>query len=231
VARISGNEFWAAEELAQADALAYDIRWETSHGEERQLLVMLAVLHAPTDAPRAQRYASMYSRIGTENVVPTLALNGDERAAAHAKYALGRIEQTLGRREAAIASLQEAYTIFDRASYHYRASLSAAALADLTGDEQWRAAGVRHASAYPDCPLATFAKNAGTGEDAMPSQLSPLQRQIARALWAGADPGDLSRRFSRSAFTIENQIGIVFRAFGVATRAALLEEARRRCLA
>jgi DNA-binding CsgD family transcriptional regulator len=231
VARLSGNEFWAAEELAQADALAYDIRWETSHGEERQLLVMLAVLHAPTDAPRAQRYASMYSQIGTENVVPTLALNRDERAVAHAKYALGRIEQTLGRREAAIASLQEAYAIFDRASFHYRASLSAAALAELTGAEQWRAASVRHASSYPDCPLATLAKNAGTHEDAMPSQLSPLQRQIARALWAGADPGDLSRRFSRSAFTIENQIGIVFRAFGVASRAALLEEARRRCLA
>jgi DNA-binding CsgD family transcriptional regulator len=230
VARFSGNEFWAAEELAQADALAYDIRWETSHGEERQLLVMLAVLHAPTDAPRAQRYAAMYSQIGTENVVPMLALNGDERALAHQKYALGRIDQTLGRREAAIASLQEAHAIFDRTSFRYRASLSAAALAELTGEQHWRELSIRHASAYPDCPLATLAKNAGTAEEAMPSQLSPLQRQIVRALAAGADPGTLSKRFSRSTYTIENQIAIVLRAFGAESRAELVEEVRRRGL-
>ena len=231
VARISGNEFWAAEELAHADALTYDVKWGTSHGEERQLLVMLAVLHAPTDAPRAQRYASMYAQIGTENVDPALALHQDKRATAHEKYALGRIEQTLGRREAAIAPLEEAYAIFDRASFHYRASLTAAALAELTGEERWRAASVHHASSYPDCPLAPFAQNALAREEAMPSELTPLQRQIARALWGGADPAELSRRFSRSMFTIDNQIAAVLRAFGVASRAALLEEARRRCLA
>jgi DNA-binding CsgD family transcriptional regulator len=231
VARISGNEFWTAEELAHADALAYDVRWGASHGEERQLLVMLAVLHAPTDAPRAQRYASMYAQIGTENVDPSLALHQDKRAVAHEKYALGRIEQTQGRRDAAIAALQEAYAIFDGASFHYRASLSAAALAELTGEERWRAMSVHHASFYPDCPLATFAQGSLAREEAMPSELTPLQRQIARALWGGADPADLSRRFSRSMFTIENHIVAVFRAFGVASRAALLEEARRRCLA
>src|SRR5438270_3252254 len=102
VARIARNEFWALEELAQADALAFDVPWEASYGEERQVPVTLAVLHAPTDAPRAQRYASMYSRIGTESVNPALAVHGDARALAHAKYAQGRIDQTLGRRNAAV---------------------------------------------------------------------------------------------------------------------------------
>jgi DNA-binding CsgD family transcriptional regulator len=231
VARIARNEFWALEELAQADALAFDVAWESSYGEERQVLVTLAVLHAPTDAARAQRYATMYSRMGTENVNPALAVHGDARALAHAKYAQGRIDQTLGRRAAAITSLREAYAIFDRASFHYRASLSAAALAELTGEERWRSASVHHASFYPDCPLATFAAGSLAREEAMPPELSPLQRQIARALWGGADPAELSRRFSRSMFTIENQIAAVLRAFGVTSRAALLEEARRRCLA
>jgi len=231
VARLSGNEFWAAEELAQADALAYDVRWGSTHDEERQLLVVLAVLHAPTDAPRAQRYASMYSRIGTDSIDPALAAHQDRRATAHEKYALGRIEQTMGRREAAIAALKDAYAIFESASFHYRASLTASALAELTGEEQWRTAGVHHASFYPDCPLATSAEDASAREDAMPPQLSPLQRQIARALWSGADPAELSRRFSRSMYTIDNQIANVLRAFGVTSRAALLEEARRRRLA
>ncbi len=231
VARMSGNEFWAAEELAQADALAYEIRWESTFGEERQLLVMLAVLHAATDAPRAQRYAAMYSQVGTENVDPALALHSDRRAIAHARYAEGRIDQTLGRRDAAIAALQAAYEIFAVSSFHFRATLTAAALAELTGESRWRDVGARHANSYPDCPLATMAQDAVAREDAMPAQLSPLQRQLARAVWAGADAPELSRRFSRSVYTVERQIELICTAFGVASRAALLQEARRRSLA
>ena len=64
----------------------------------------------------------------------------------------------------------------------------------------------------------------------MPAQLSPLQRQIATALWNGAETAELSRRFSRSAYTIENQIAAVLRAFGVETKRELTDEARRRGL-
>ena len=231
VARMSGNDFWAAEELAQADAVAYDIRWGTTHGEERQLLVMLAVLHAGTDAPRAQRYASMYSQIGTESIDPVFAFHKDPRATAFAKYAEGRIEQTLGRSDAAIDALTEAYAIFHASAYHFRATLTATALAELTGDVRWTEAATRHAGAYPDCPLARHAQESVAREEAMPAQLSPLQRQIARAVCAGADTAELSRRFSRSVFTIERQISIVLHAFGVTSRGALLQEARRRQLA
>ncbi len=230
VARLSRNEFWAAEELAQADALAYDVRWGETRGEERQVLVMLAVLHAPTDAARAQRYASTYSQIGLENVDPTLALNGDPRAAAFENYALGRIEQTMGRRDPAIAALQKSYAVFDRASFHYRASLCASALAEITGEERWRAASEQHARRYPDSGSPVFSEQAHLHSDAMPAQLSPLQRQIAAALWTGADTADLSKRFSRSAYTIENHVATVLRAFDVASRRELLDEARRRGL-
>ena len=231
VARMSGNEFWALEELAQADALAFEVPWESSFGEERQVLVTLAVLHAPGDAARAQRYATMYSRLGTENVNPVFALNGDRRALAHARYAQGRIEQTLGRRDAAIAAVREAFEIFESASFHYRAVLAATALAELTGEHRWRDAALRHAARYPGCPLASSAERAVTLERAMPQQLSPVQRQLARALWNGADAADLSRRFSRSIFRIERMTEMVYAAFGVASRAELHDEARRRGLA
>lgn len=230
VARISHNEFWAVEELAQADALAFEIAWESSYGEERQVLVTLATLHAPMDAGRAQRYATMYSRMGTENVNPSYAVHGDKRALAHAKYAQGRIDQTLGRRAAAVASLSDAYAIFDGAQFHYRATLTAAALAELTSEARWRDAALRHAGAYPDCPLVAIADHAVEREDAMPPQLSPIQRQIARALWSGTDPAELSRRFSRSQYRMQRQIEAVYQAFGVASRSALLDEARRRGL-
>ena len=231
VARIARNEFWALEELAQADALAFDVPWQASYGEERQVLVTLAVLHAPTDAPRAQRYATMYSRMGTENVNPALAVHGDARALAHAKYAQGRIDQTLGRRTAAVGSLEEAYAIFDSAAFHYRATLAASALAELTGEDRWRVAALAHANRYPDCPLTSLAGQSVAREQAMPDQLSPFQRQIARAVWSGADLAELSRRFSRSIYRIERQIETVYAAFGVSSRNALLDAARSRGLA
>ncbi len=230
VARLSRNDFWATDELAQADALAYDVPWAQTRGEERQVLVTLAVLHSATDASRAQYYASLYSQIGTENLDPTLALHGDARPMGHAHYAVGRIEQTMGRREPAVAELEKAYAIFDRAGMHYRGFQTAAALADLTANPQWRAEAERHAGAYPDSPLVVLAKHAGTINDAMPAQLSPLQRQIAAAVWNGAETAELSRRFSRSAFTIENHVTAILRAFGVESRAALLDEARQRGL-
>ncbi len=113
VARIARNEAWAVEELAEADRLACDVRWESTQGEERLALVTLAVLHTATNAKRAQRYAAMFSQIGVENVSPTLALSADRRAHGFALYAQGRIDQTLGRREAAAASLSQAYALFD----------------------------------------------------------------------------------------------------------------------
>jgi hypothetical protein len=231
VARISGNEFWALEELAQADALAFDVPWEASFGEERQVLVSLAVMHAPADAARAQRYATTYSRIGTENVDPAFAVHGDPRAVAHARYAQGRIEQTLGRRDAAVAALSEAFAIYETASFHFRAVLTATALAELTGEERWRDAAFAHAARYPDCPLSAAAERSTEHEHRMPEQLSPVQRQIARALWNGADVAELSQRFSRSRYRIQRQVDAVFAAFGVASRSALHDEALRRGLA
>ena len=231
VARTSGNEFWALEELAQADALAFEMPWESCYGEERQVLVQLAVLHAPGDAARAQRYATTYSRIGTENVNPVLALNSDRRAVAHARYAQGRIDQTLGRRSAAVAALRESFEIFEAAAFHYRSVLVATALAELTSDERWQGAALAHAAHYPNCPLASTAEHCVEREHAMPEQLSPVQRQIARALWNGAEAAGLSKRFSRSIYRIERQIEAVYAAFGVGSRAALRDEAERRGLA
>ena len=206
VARIARNEFWALEEIAQADALAFDVPWEASYGEERQVLVTLAVLHAPTDAARAQRYATMYSRIGTENVNPALAVHGDARALAHAKYAQGRIDQTLGRRAAAVTSLAEAYAIFDAASFHYRATLAASALAELTGERSLARGCPRAREPVSRLSAHVVRGQSVAREQAMPEQLSPFQRQIARALWGGADLAELSRRFSRSIYRIERQI-------------------------
>jgi DNA-binding NarL/FixJ family response regulator len=231
VARIARNEIWALEELDEADRIARDVRWEATFGEEREVLVVLATLYALVDPSRAQRYASMYSQIGLENVNPALAIASDRRTVAGARYAQALIDLTLGRRDAAVPGLLEAYEIYDSAGHHYRATLTAAALAAVTGEDRWRSASVAHAQRYPDCPLATMAEDAVAREDALPRRLSPLQRQITRALLRGSEATDLSRRFSRSMYTIERQIVEIFEAFGVNSRGELLHVARARGLA
>ncbi|HYZ15003.1 MAG TPA: hypothetical protein VE591_01330 [Candidatus Acidoferrum sp.] len=230
VARAGGNEVCASAELAEADRLAQDVRWESSSGEERQVLVPLASLHAALDPARAQRYAALHARLGGANANRVLTMAGELRARAIGKYAQALIDQTLGRRDAAVPRLREAYAIFDEAGHHYRAMLAAASLAELTGDVGWRAASIRHANRYPGCPLVSIADEAIKREEAMPRQLSPLQRQIARALWAGDEPDELCRRFSRNSSTIQRQIAAVYGAFGVVSRTQLVDEARRRGL-
>ncbi|MEA2663354.1 MAG: hypothetical protein QOI11_298 [Candidatus Eremiobacteraeota bacterium] len=231
VAGLARDEARAIEELAEADRLAEQIRWESTRGEERQALIWLATLHAPIDAVRAQRYAAAYASLGTVNLKPTVALAGDRRTLGFARYAQGRIDQALGRRAGAIGALREAYAVFDEAGHHYRAMLAASGLAELTGDEGWRLRALSHARRYPGCPLISLVDDAAARAEAMPRQLSPLQRQIARALWSGADAAELAERFGRGRAATERQIVAVFRAFGVGSRGALLDEARKRGLA
>jgi DNA-binding CsgD family transcriptional regulator len=230
VARIAHNAAWAAEELEAADRLAYSVDWSSTSGEERLALVTLAILQAPENAARAQRYASTYSRIGSDSVHPTLALSSDPRAHAFARFAQGRIDQMLGRREPAIAALREAYDMFAKIGYAYQAAMAASALCEITGERAWRDLVTQHASAYPECPLGSMADGEIRSEQTMPVALTPLQRQIARALWNGLDTSEISRRMSRSIYTIERQIAAVLEAFRVGSKAELLTMAHQQGL-
>ena len=231
VARMSGNAVWAIEEIAAAEAIARDIAWEASYDEGRQVLVMLATLYAPIDAARAQRYAAEYAKIGNENVDPRLNRAADKRVLGFKQYAQARIEQTLGRKDAAIALQQSAYELFSQAGYHYRAAMAATALAELTGEDAWRVRAHDHVRRYPDCPLAVVVDESIERERAFPAGLSALQRQLAQAVWSGAELRELSHRFSRSVYTLEQQLARICEAFGVASREALIVRARELGLA
>ena len=61
----------------------------------------------------------------------------------------------------------------------------------------------------------------------MPASLSPLQKQVARALAGGAEVPEVSRALSRSVYTIERQVDAVYAAFGVRSRSEFLASARQ----
>jgi tetratricopeptide (TPR) repeat protein len=219
VARMNGNEAWAVEELHAARTIARGVNWSATHGEERQALVMLATLFAPTDMARAQQYVSEYLQIGKDSVDPTLALAHDRRATAFEKYALGRVHQVLGNRELAISSFETAYEIFAAAGYRFRESLAATGLYEATGQERWLERARRAAGVYPNSAFHQRLHDRPGPIDASPlSDLTPMQRQLAFALCEGLDVAQLSRRFSRSAFTIAQMTNAVHERLGTRNR-------------
>ncbi|HEY8309966.1 MAG TPA: hypothetical protein VIG47_05385, partial [Gemmatimonadaceae bacterium] len=199
-------------------------------GEERLALVYLAILFAPSDMAQAQRYVSEFIQMGTENVNPTLAMTNDRRAGGVEKYASGRVHQVLGHKELAIAQLEGSYKIFSETRHHYRAAQAAMALAEITQSMEWHQKAISHAGHFPQSPIfERLGDTDGPVKDTSGLEdLTAMQRQIAHALCEGLDVAELSRRFSRSTFTLTKQIEIIYQALGVSNRNELRAELQNR---
>jgi tetratricopeptide (TPR) repeat protein len=224
VARINHNEPWARDEIMQAQVYARTVIWAATTGEERQALVTLAVLFAPLDMGQAQRYVSTYLRLGSGNVDPSLAIAHDRRADGFSAYAAARVQQVLGNASSAAGAYENAYRIFDQAEHHFRAALAAQGLAEVTGAAVWTERARQHAGFFPKSAFYRFLTG-GAGRTAAPwaEGLSPMQRQLALSLCDGVEVGELSRRFSRSEFTIKREVQTLYDLFNVRTRGALRE--------
>src|SRR5476649_2447753 len=230
VARISGNEAWALNELDDAVQMARGVAWGQTFGEERAALVTLAVLLAPIDPAEAQKYAATYSLLGVESISPQFAAKSKNVVAAE-RYANARIAHTLGDRESALSNYTQAYGVFAEMGYHYQAMLAASALAELTGDAIWLGSTREHLSHYPGCPFSAQTPEAGLKNDPVLESLTPLQRQLARSHWSGMNIDQLSQRFSRSLYTVERHIADIYAAFGVKSADGLRDQAIQRGLA
>lgn len=229
VARMNRNEAWAAEELAVASSIAAEVEWDRTHSEERQALVMLADMFAPVDMAQAQRFVSIYSRLGRDSLDPTIAAAHDRRSIAYEKYASGRVQMMLGNIKLAIESLEFAYDVFSEIGHKYRAALAAAALFEVTENKGWLEKARSQGAHFSKSPFfRRLSELDKVEEQRVLSGLSPMQRQLAIAFSQGADLDDLSLRFSRSRFTINKQIETIFEALDVHSRHTLRAELRQR---
>jgi hypothetical protein len=230
VAQVAGNDPWALDEIEAASRLVQGVAWGETFGEERFALASLAVMLAPIDVARAQRFAATFSRIGLQNINPTHGVTNDVRAAGYEKYAVGKIEQTLGNRDMATSALTEAYNVFAVINYHFQAMLCAKALAEVTGDPTWTERARGHVAHYPGSKLLRTDRPAAHLRDAVVEGLTPFQLRLARAHWTGLGAAELSRQFSRSVYTIEQNLHVIYDAFNVRSAAGLREVAQARGL-
>lgn len=226
VARMNLNEAWATEELYQAHALARSVSWTSTVGEERMALMSLAVLFAPVEMSQAQRYVSTYIQLGSESMNPTLAAAHEPRRnTAYQKFAEGRVQAVLGNTVLAIKLLESAYEIFNQIAHDYRAALTAQALYEVTQHPNWLKMAQAHAAKFPKSAICRrlHDKTVPVQDDEIGS-LSATQRQIAVAVCQGADMEELSRRFSRSVFTLQKQVDTIYAALNVKSRLELRKE-------
>lgn len=232
VARMNRNEAWAAEELHDAHAIGRTVDWRSTRDEERMALVTLAVLLAPIDLGQAQRYVSTFIELGSDNLNPAIEVSHDpRRAIAAQKYAAGRVHTMLGNAALGGRNLEESYRIFSEIEFDFRAAVVAQALYELSGDARWLETARVHAAKFPNSALAKQLNEAASPKkDSDLAGLTPAQRQMALAHCQGLDNEELSRRFSRSTFTIEKQLEDIYAAFGVRSRNALRDELHRRGL-
>jgi tetratricopeptide (TPR) repeat protein/DNA-binding CsgD family transcriptional regulator len=224
VARMNRNEAWARDELTEAQAIARTVSWASTTGEERQALVTLAVLFAPVDMGQAQRFVSSYTRMGKDGFDPTLALAHDRRAIGSAQYASGCVNQVLGNTESATAAFETAYKIFAEADHHFRAALAAQGLAEITGAGVWIERARTHAGHFPKSAIYRFmSERISRPVTPWIEGLTPMQRQLALSVCEGLDNAQLSRRFSRSEFTIKREVQKLYDMFNVRSKNALRE--------
>lgn len=150
----------AGDALAEAHRLASRLSWETTRDEERIILLTLAQLFAARDPALAQRYIAQFRSL-KPNMDPRMGWVGDRRTRALEIYPHGIALLRLGEREAALAMLEEAWTIFTAFRYQWRAARAALDLYGTTGERVWLNRAREQIAPWPQSWIARDVRNAG----------------------------------------------------------------------
>ena len=235
LAQSLGERRFTEQELDEVSEIAERVEWRAIAGEERVALLLLAVLHAPTDGALALSYVARFQEIG-RRFDGLLSANDDRRVKALTDYSLGFVYARLNYRDDALQFLKDAWETFDAIGYDWRAARCAKEIACLTHDEMWSARAVEKIAAYPRSWIAaeiaetlgvmkseaTTTSNARQLRSGRDSLLTPAQREVYRSLMDGIAVTEIARLSNRSEYTIRNHIKAIFKAFNVNSRAALM---------
>lgn len=135
-ARIVGDKSWARDDVAKADALFDRVDWNDAPGDERVGLLLMAEAMVAYDPERAHYFLARYRALGKMRSPVTL-FAFDRRCEALAAYCEGFVRLKSGGGGAEEA-LHNAWIVFDRIRYDWRAGRTAMRLFEATGKERWR---------------------------------------------------------------------------------------------
>jgi DNA-binding CsgD family transcriptional regulator len=223
-ATVLGERRWAEQELSDAHELANSVVWTTLDAEERFALPVLAELFAPRDPALALSYVARYKDVG-KRFARTLASSDDRRVTAMESYSFGMVQHALGESDEAARLLREAWKIYDRIGYDWRAGRAAAALAAATGDDGWKEKAAQKLRPYGRSWLVSSASTNALPAPAELAALTPAQRAVYEQLLRGLSTAQIAAEQGRSEYTIRNHVKAIFKAFRVRSRPALIARA------
>lgn len=225
-ARIAGELNWSRDEVAKAEAIAERVDWNTLVGEERIGLLLLAEGTTPIDPERGRYYLARYH--GLDKIrSPLHMLAFDHRMEAFAAYTEGVVR--FGTSAAGMEdSFRDAWVIFDRIGYDWRAARTAIGLFQVTGKDRWRHLAEDKLESYPRSWLVADLR-ALESKPAHPRvKLPPMQSKVFAMLCQKMTTAEIAQELGLSQHTVRNHLKAVFRAYGVNSRAALVAEAASR---
>lgn len=225
-ARIVGEQNWALDEIAKAEAIAADVDWNALSGDERVGLLLLAKATSFVDPEKARYYLARYK--GLDKIRSPLHLFAfDHRIEAIASDAEGMVRVATSEAGAEDA-FRKAWVIFDRIGYDWRAAHTALRLFDATGKNRWLHLAEDKLEAFPQSWLVQEARKRKAPPSLPTVKLPPMQRKVFGMLCQKMTTAEIAAELGLSQHTVRNHLKAVFRTYGVNNRAALIAEAASR---
>ncbi|HEY9085583.1 MAG TPA: LuxR C-terminal-related transcriptional regulator [Candidatus Tyrphobacter sp.] len=225
LARCLGEHRWSRAELDEAERLANGVDWQSTRGEERMGLLLLAELFSGIDTSRAAMYLARHWELG--EMASALHYRHDARLNAFAQYSTGIVELALGERKRGLAELRAAFETFKRFGYDFRAARCLLAEYAVTRKSDLLTLAEERLRNYGQSWLAAELRGLGERNEI---SLPPMQQRVFAEICKGKSNAEIAKTLERSPFTVSNHIKQIFKTFRVGSRSALVAEAIRRGL-
>ncbi|HKU68589.1 MAG TPA: helix-turn-helix transcriptional regulator [Candidatus Baltobacteraceae bacterium] len=229
LARATGERAFALDQLYAAHDLASRLSWSNAVEEDRITLLNLAELFGDVDGALAQRYLAQFRSLRTP-MDRRMGFSNDARVRGLEAYSSGTALLRLGEAQAARQMLEEAYGIFLKFDYGWRAALAALGMHKATQDARWLQAARKAIEPWAASWIARELRDAQRAHSLSDeeSMVTRAQRPILRLLLEGRRNADIAREVGKSPNTVRNHIAEIFRTFDVSSRGELIALLSRR---
>ncbi len=222
IAQLSKEPLHLRAELAEADACAAQVQWETVVDEEAGALMLAAELYAPINETRAFELLAL-AQTAREKLSPWLQLGRDSRVQGFFDFAEAHVRLARGDRRVARHRAERAFTVFSEVGYEWRAANAALFLYRLTERQDWLECVERVAAIYPRSFLAAELERIRSRGVLPIEKLTNREQEIAELVKCGLKTKEIADRLGISANTVRVHKGNIFRTLGVSDEFALLK--------
>lgn len=229
LARATGERAFMLDQLYAAHDLASSLSWSDAIEEDRITLLHLADLFGDVDGALSQRYLAQFRSLRS-SMDRRMGFANDARVRALEAYPAGVALQRVGETQAARQMLSEAYEIFTKFDYGWRAALAAIGMHKATQDPQWLVAARKAIKRWPKSWIAREVREAQHSHSVSDDEamVTRAQRPILRLLLEGRRNADIAETLGKSPNTVRNHIAEIFRTFDVTSRGELIALLSRR---